>query len=130
MDWCSENYLELNVSKTKEMVFDLSRTPCNCDPVQINDENVELVTEYKYLGTVIDRQLNWSSNIRRIVSKTQQRLYFLRKLKDFDIDRTIMYFFYMSVIQSVFTFCLRVFIGNARKTDLARIQRITRTGTR
>ncbi len=31
-------------------------------PVKVNDVSVEIVSEYNYLGTVVDNQFNWNSN--------------------------------------------------------------------
>ena len=72
-------------------IFDFRRSQCPVQPVTIGTDTVEIVNEYKYLGTIIDNQLNWSSNIRQLYSKCQQRLYFLRKLNEFHIDHTIMH---------------------------------------
>ena len=130
IDWCQTNFLELNVSKTKELVFDFRRSQYVPEHTVINGENVEIVEEYKYMGTVIDKKLNWSSNIKRLYNKSQQRLYFLRKLHDFKVDHTIMKLFYRSVVQSVFTFCLSVFYGNANQKDLNKLSRIIRQSQR
>ena len=123
-DWCTANFLELNVSKTKELIFDLRRSQCPVQPVTIGTDTVEIVNEYKYLGTIIDNQLNWSSNIRQLYSKFQQRLHFLRKLNEFHIDHTIMHLFYTSVIQSIFAFCILVYYGNASSRDIHKVHRI------
>ena len=123
-DWCTANFLELNVSKTKELIFDFRRSQCPVQPVTIGTDTVEIVNEYKYLGTIIDNQLNWSSNIRQLFSKCQQRLYFLRKLNEFHIDHTIMHLFYTSVIQSIFAFCILVYYGNASSRDIHKVHRI------
>ena len=55
-DWCTANFLELNVSKTKELIFDFRRSQCPVQPVTIGTDTVEIVNEYKYLGTIIDNQ--------------------------------------------------------------------------
>ena len=99
---------------------------CPVQPVTIGTDTVEIVNEYKYLGTIIDNQLNWSSNIRQLYSKCQQRLYFLRKLNEFHIDHTIMHMFYTSVIQSIFAFCILVYYGNASSRDIHKVHRIIR----
>ena len=125
-DWCTANFLSLNVSKTKELIFDFQRSQCPVQPVTIGTDTVEIVNEYKYLGTIIDNQLNWSSNIRQLYSKCQQRLYFLRKLNEFHIDHTIMHLFYTSVIQSIFAFCILVYYGNASSRDIHKVHRIIR----
>ena len=59
---------------------------------------IEIVTEHKYLGTDIDNRLNWNINTHKLCSKANQRIYFLRKLKLFNIDIMMSY---QSVIQSV-----------------------------
>ena len=65
---------------------------------------LKLSLNYKYIGTYIDSHLNWNVNTQKLCSKANQRIYFLRKLKLFIIDRDIMMMFYQSAIQSVITF--------------------------
>lgn len=48
--WCSENFLEINVKKTKEMVINFSKNRMIVPPSNINGELVERVSTYKYLG--------------------------------------------------------------------------------
>ena len=45
--WCEENYLILNVSKTKEMITDFRRQKSTPTPLVINNETVEIVHTYK-----------------------------------------------------------------------------------
>ena len=59
--WCDTNFLFLNSSKTKEIVFDFRRsrkTPI--EPLSIKGSEIEMVTNYKYLDTVVDDKLTWS----------------------------------------------------------------------
>ena len=44
-EWCSDNYLQLNVSKTKEMIIDFQRLNPSDPPLYINGEFVESVHE-------------------------------------------------------------------------------------
>ncbi len=105
-----KNGAPTNVQKTKEMIFDFRRGAETHDPLTINNCIVERVNEYKYLGTVVDDQLNWNRNTETIYSKANQRLYFLRKLKKFHVDRSILRLFYQSLIQSVLTFNLILYV--------------------
>ena len=50
--WCIDNHLFPNVSKTKEIVVDFRRDPPPPRPLVINGEEVEIVGEYKYLGSI------------------------------------------------------------------------------
>lgn len=53
-DWCKSSFLNINVSKTKEMTLDFRKNPMVISPAVINDQAVEFVQQYKYLGTEID----------------------------------------------------------------------------
>ena len=71
--WCDENFLELNVKKTKEVVIDFRRNPEPPIPLEISGEDVEIVKEFKYLGTVIDDKLDWGANTTSLVKKANQK---------------------------------------------------------
>ncbi len=45
-------------------------------------------------------------NTNLLVSKAQKRLYLLRKLKSFDVDKSILIMFYRSFIETVLTFAM------------------------
>ena len=78
------------------MIVDYSKSPNEFMPVKIKGDNVEVVKEYKYLGNVIDHKLKGDLNVSQIPKKCNQRLYFLRKLKNVKVDRTILTLFYTS----------------------------------
>ena len=56
--WCSNNFLHLNVSKTKEMCIDFRRNRTVNSPIVLNGEPVEQVDSFKYLGVILDEQLS------------------------------------------------------------------------
>lgn len=68
------------------------------------------VQQYKYLGTVIDEKPNVDANTDAICKKANQRLFFLRKLRSFNVDMTLMKMLYSSFIESVsfIFYCLLV----------------------
>ena len=60
--WSHQKHLELNISKTKEMVLDFRRRRPSPLPVTISGEEIEVVSSYKYLGLEVDERLDWSVN--------------------------------------------------------------------
>ena len=80
VDWCKNNFLDLNVPKTKEMTIDFRKNSIDPDPIIIENEQVEKVDVFKYLGSFIDNKLNWAENTKQFLSKLNSRLYCLRKL--------------------------------------------------
>ena len=65
--WCEENHLDLNVGKTKEMGIDFRKSSAVVPDLFINGVKVERVTEYKYLGTVLDNKLNFNANTVTVI---------------------------------------------------------------
>ena len=70
------------VKNTKEMITNFPKIPEDESPVTVNNKNVEIVEEYKNLGTRIHDKLKGSSKVRKVCVKANQRLYCIRKLKD------------------------------------------------
>ena len=106
---CDQAHLELNVLKTKELIVDFRKNRPVSEVSIIHGANVEIVTSYKYLGTIVDDKLKFTENAQAIVKKGQQRLYFLRKLKSFSVDNSIISLFYKSFILFFCPFLL--FVG-------------------
>ena len=81
--------------------------------------------QYKYLGTVIDDKLEWTANMEACYKKANQRMHFLRKLKNFKLNSNILYLFFQSVLQSIMLCNQICYYSNARKADTERLDRKT-----
>ncbi|KAL0199735.1 hypothetical protein M9458_002922, partial [Cirrhinus mrigala] len=69
--WCGLNNLELNTLKTVEMVIDFRRNPPALPPLSIMDSTVAAVETFKFLGSIISRDLKWDTHIDSIAKKAQ-----------------------------------------------------------
>ena len=122
--WCSDNSLEMNVTKTKEIKIDFRSGVHHPNPVKIMGQNIEIVHSYKYLGTIIDDKLRWDENTTNLFKKGQQRLYFLRKLNALHVDRNILSLFHDSFVKSVMTFGLICWWGNLSVKNRAKLSKL------
>ena len=86
------------------MIVDFRRQEHSPGKTIIHSNEVEIVSKYKYHGTIFDDKLKWDDNTEEIVKKEQQRLYLLRKLNYFTVDQKILTPFYKSFIESVLSF--------------------------
>ena len=129
VSWCSDNNLELNVDKTKEIIIDFRKKKVEHIPLTIQGKKVEIVYTFKFLGSLISYDLKWEKNVDRIVTKAQQRLFFLRRLKSFGVSKRILTKFYRAVVESVLTFSITVWYGNTTNKDRVRLNRIVRTAS-
>lgn len=98
VQWCEESYLQLNISKTKDMVVDFRKQQNGHGVTLIKGQKIEQVQSYKYLGTIINEKLNFDQNCKSVCKKGHQHLYCLRKLVHFHIDQKmfnfVLLFFY------------------------------------
>ncbi|KAI2646658.1 putative RNA-directed DNA polymerase from transposon BS [Labeo rohita] len=88
--WCSHNNLELNTLKTVQMTVDFQRNTPALPPLTIMNSTVAAVDSFKFLGTNISQDQKCDIHIDSIVKKPQQRLYFLRQLKKFNLPQALM----------------------------------------
>ncbi len=104
INWCDDNLLDLNVAKTKEIIIDFRKIKSKPEASIIHSQDVEIVDQYKYLGTVFDSQLKFDANTDTIVKCGQQRIYLLQKLNSFNVCKSVLCVFYHSFIGSLLTF--------------------------
>lgn len=126
VQWCRLNHLQLNATKTKELVVDFRRSKPHMQPVSIEGVNVEVVSTYKYLGVHLDNKLDWSANSDALYRKGQSRLYFLRRLRSFNICSKLLRMFYQSVIASVLFYAVVCWGGSTKKRDAGRLNRLVK----
>ena len=134
--WCGQNNLELNALKTVEMVVDFRRNAAPPSPITLCDSPVITVESFRFLGTVISQDLKWQHtslmdprfrttyiaddevdgiklNVSCITKKAQQRMYFLRQLKKFNLPKAMMVHFYTSIIESIPTSSITIWYAAA-----------------
>ena len=97
--WCDLNFLELNVSKTKEIVFDFRKKKTSIESIYIHGARVETVSDLKFLGTFIDSNMNWNTNTKKLVAKANQRMFFIGSSNP-SVSATIFYFFSIRMLSS------------------------------
>ena len=102
-NWCKENFLDLNVKKTKEILVDFRKNPETVPDLMINGECVERVKEYKYLGLIVDDKLVFDSNVAKIHKSCQSRIFCLQKLRNVGVDSKILQTYYRCCVESLLT---------------------------
>jgi len=130
--WFDSSFLELNVQKTKELCLEegRARDASLVRPVTIKNEAVEQVDNFKYLGTILDKNLSFSAHVDSVCKKANQRVYLLRKLKSFDVSAPILETVYRSLIESILTFNIITWFGNLSVKDRARLSRVVKLAGR
>ncbi len=112
------------------MIVDFRRNPPALPPLTIMNSTVTAVESFRFLGTTISQELKWDNHIESIVKKAQQRLYFLRQLRKFNLPQELLKQFYSAIIESVLCMSITVWFSSATKSDLRRLRRVVRTAER
>lgn len=72
---CQQLELKLNPNKTKTLLFQLGGKKLN---YQVNGALIETVDTHRYLGVTLDRSLSFSSHIKELKIRTNERLNMLK----------------------------------------------------
>ncbi|KAK1792883.1 hypothetical protein P4O66_001618 [Electrophorus voltai] len=130
-NWCQENNLLLNISKTKDLIVDCSKKQeRHYQPVRISGTTVERVGSFRYLGVHISQDLSWSLHTNSLATKARQHLYHLRHLRDFRLPSKVLRNFYTCTIESILTGNITDWFGNSTKQDRQALQRVVRSAER
>ncbi len=126
--WCQENYLSLNIDKTKELVVDFRRQSREHTPITIDKTPVERVNSFKFLSVHITEDLTRSAHTDAVLKKAHQRLFFLRLLRKFGMSPSILRSFYTCTVESILTgCCITAWFGNSTAGNCKALQRVVRT---
>ena len=108
-EWFDINKLSLNVSKTKYMVF--TNCKINCEiKISINDISIERVHVTKFLGVLMDENLNWKAHINSIGTKLAKTVSVFYKVRNL-LNKGSLYTLYCSLFLPYLNYCVEAW-GN------------------
>ena len=81
--WLHANKMKINVSKTKVLFYSPLQKSIHPPTITLNNEVIERVDHFCYLGIVIDQHLSWKLHISKISRKISKVLGVLSRLKNF-----------------------------------------------
>ena len=82
-NWLCANKLSLNIGKTKYMIFHFRQRNIKeyIPELKINNVNLKRVTDFNFLGIVLDENLNWNMHTKKIANKVSRTVGLLCRLK-------------------------------------------------
>ena len=91
--WFDENNLFMNIKKTNFMMFSLVGPPETLN-VFVENNKIIQVSNTKFLGLVLDSNLNWKSHVNQLKSKLLPLFFAFRKSRKFMSYKTALSFYY------------------------------------
>ena len=122
ISWFDESYLKIEEHRARDTSL--------LQPVRIKTEDVESVKTFKYLGTVLDSNLSFTTHVDTVCKKANQRMYLIRKLKTFDVDKKMLEMIYRSLVESILTFNIVTFYGHLTVKQKNRLNKIVNIATK
>ena len=113
-DWCSRWGMLVNPSKTREMLISRSRTIEPLFPDLVMDGSVvEMVSELKILGVILDSKLTYEKQARAIAASASMRVGILRKTMSVIRDVAVVAKCFWAVILPVLEYCSPAWMSSA-----------------
>ena len=88
---------------------------------------MERVTDFRYLDVHIEEDFTWSITSTTTIKKAQQRLYFLRVLRNNFLNQKLLVFFYRCSMESILTYCMCVWFASCTVAERKVLQRVVNT---
>lgn len=121
------NKLKLNVNKSKAMIittpYKYNQISNNQISIEINNEQIEIVKEIKYLGFMLDNHLLFSGHFEYIKKKILKKLYFFSRVSQ-HLSLNSRITVYKTIIQPHFEYCptLLYFFDFNKMSQLQKLQ--------
>ena len=129
-DWSDSNSMLLNAEKTVVMNTSLSSKKTYDDDIFSNGTVLSPVDHTKLLGVVIDSKLSFNQHIEFLVSKSNSRLFLMRKLKTLGLNATGLKTFYETNIRSLLVYGSPAWYTLLSKQCKETLESVQRSATR
>ena len=124
--WCKCNGMLINTAKTKVMLITTHQKRTSLINGQLslhlNNDELNMITNDKVLGIIIDNNLTWSQHVDKVCKKITTNLWLLSRIKEYlTIPQRVQ--FYKTYIQPHIDYCNTVW-GGTSQVNLNRIFRL------
>ena len=84
-EWCGSNQLTINAKKTKNMLFGSKKFVRikELPKIDISSQEIQFVDHYKYLGVILDQNLNYQKHLKETFRLASHKVYLLSRIRKF-----------------------------------------------
>ena len=128
--WTEDNRMQLNIEKSKVMIFNFTNNYQFTTNISHNGANLEVIENIKLLGTYISNDLRWNKNTEFLVKKANARMRILHKISEFNAPVEDMLTIYMSYIRSIVEQSCTVWHSRLTQENIEDLERIQKSALR
>ena len=99
--WCIKNRLKVNISKSKVLLFGSRNKLSNVDyscKITLGNEHLSFTDNYKYLGVLLDREMNLTSLLADTKKIVTNRIFNLRKLRHYITEKSALAIYKQTIL--------------------------------
>ena len=124
LDWCKNNRLFINWSKTKAMFLHNKKSIILPERISFGSEHVEVVHSFKLLGVMIDEKLNFNDFIKTTKKSVNVKLYSFKKL--YYLSKNVKSHLFKAFIQPHFDYCaaLTVYLNKTQVNSIEKFHKV------
>ena len=134
-DWLHANTLSLNVVKTQSLIIGsgpnirkIESQPGAPPSFSIGDQDIEMITNTRYLSVQIDSKLNWDKHIDTIKTKANRALGLIKYSKKY-LPSDVLNKMYRAIVEPHLSYCCSVW-GCCSESKLDVLQKIQNRAAR
>ena len=129
---CSSLYSKYqeNTKKTNAMIFNFSKQHQFSSRIQVEEDTIEIVTQTKLLGVLINNKLTWDDNTRYLIQKANSRMRLLHKLVSFSVPIEDLVNIYILYIRSIVEQSCQVWHSSLTLENIQNLERIQKNALR
>ena len=124
--WLSTHLLNVNTNKTKYMIITRKPSPflSSLPPLFLNNNRLECVSSYKYLGVLLCSNLSWSPHIKSVCSKSRKVLgTIFRHFYQFSSPKTLLCL-YRALVLPHLSYCSSVWSPPVSSGDSRSLEKV------
>ena len=122
--------MKLNPNKTKYMIINFCSSYQFKTRLSVKSSLLEQVSETRLLGVIIQEDLSWNKNTRALVKKAYSRMVILRKLVEFEVNKSDMITIYILFIRSVLEKSSVVWSSSLTLEQIASLEKVQKVALR
>ena len=122
--WTKTNKMLLNTKKTNGMIFNFCKDLQFTSRIELESEIMEIVSETKLLGVIVNNNLTWDANTKHLVKKANARMRILHKLVSFSVPREDLLNIYILYIRSILEQSCQVWNSSLTLENIQNLERI------
>ena len=125
--WTENQKMIINEKKTKTMIINFTENFKFTTRLKLKDENVEVVTSTKLLGTMVQDDLKWDLNTSTIVKKANARMELLRRVASFGTPAEDLKTVYILFVRSLLEQSATVWHSGLSQENIQDLERVQKT---